>query len=174
MTHELKTWPEYFKAVKAGAKTFEVRHNDRNFNVNDELILWDYCPKKKEYSGDSLRMKITYVLTGGQFGIDEGTVILGIQRVDTAHSNIEQEIIDGYRPIFKCKMNADCFGLTEKEAMSQDLAEEYAICADKMANAGLIVYAKYNGVWQPNPYSTRFLVRFLLEQLGVNIQSNKK
>lgn len=27
MEHELKTWPEYFKAVKSGIKTFEVRRS---------------------------------------------------------------------------------------------------------------------------------------------------
>ena len=36
MVHELKCWPEYFEAVISGAKTFEVRKNDRDFAVRDE------------------------------------------------------------------------------------------------------------------------------------------
>ena len=43
MKHELKILPEYFKPVKDGIKNFEIRKNDRNFQVGDTLILkeWD-------------------------------------------------------------------------------------------------------------------------------------
>jgi ribosomal protein L37E len=43
--HSLKTWPEYFEAQRAGRKTFELRRNDRNFQVGDLLVLreWDEC-----------------------------------------------------------------------------------------------------------------------------------
>jgi len=27
MEHELKTWPEFFRAIESGHKTFEVRKN---------------------------------------------------------------------------------------------------------------------------------------------------
>jgi len=37
--HFLKTWAEYFEAVKSGNKTFEVRVNDRDFKVGDILVL---------------------------------------------------------------------------------------------------------------------------------------
>jgi hypothetical protein len=39
MTHELKCWPEFFKPIQSGEKTFELRRNDRNFHLNDILIL---------------------------------------------------------------------------------------------------------------------------------------
>ncbi len=51
----------------------------------------------------------------------------------------------------------------------EDLAEEYAVCASPKSNAGLLVYAKYNGEWQVNPWTVRFLVRDLLEQIGIVI-----
>ncbi|HBD0694848.1 TPA: DUF3850 domain-containing protein, partial [Enterococcus faecalis] len=37
--HTLKIETEFFKAVKERRKTFEIRKNDRNFQVGDILIL---------------------------------------------------------------------------------------------------------------------------------------
>ena len=37
--HYLKILPEYYEAVKSGDKTFEVRKNDRDYQVNDVLHL---------------------------------------------------------------------------------------------------------------------------------------
>src|SRR3954470_11426726 len=36
--HELKCWPEFYKALVSGEKTFELRKNDRGFRVGD--VLW--------------------------------------------------------------------------------------------------------------------------------------
>lgn len=76
--HELKTWPEYFKAVERGDKTFEVRKADRDFNVGDFLKLREWNPKKEAYTGKSVIRCITYILPGGQFGIEEGYCVLGM------------------------------------------------------------------------------------------------
>ena len=39
MAHELKTYPKYFQETIEGNKPFEIRKNDRNFQVGDVLIL---------------------------------------------------------------------------------------------------------------------------------------
>ena len=44
MQHELKTWPEFFEAVRERKKTFELRHNDRNYKVSDHLRLREFDP----------------------------------------------------------------------------------------------------------------------------------
>ena len=80
-----------------------------------------------------------------------------------------EETIEGYLQIYRVKLSKERFGLTEVGKSLQDMADEYAICADEKSNAGLIVYGKYNGVWRPNPWSTRFLIRDLLEQIGIKI-----
>ena len=70
--HYLKTWPEYFEAIKKGIKTFEVRLNDRNFLPGDELCLRKYLPEKRQYEPDCIWVNVLYVLEGPEFGIGEG------------------------------------------------------------------------------------------------------
>jgi len=38
-THIIKLLPGYFKAVKEGVKTCEIRINDRDYKVGDTCIL---------------------------------------------------------------------------------------------------------------------------------------
>lgn len=78
-------------------------------------------------------------------------------------------LVNGQPPIFHVVMDRRKFGLSEEGAKLQDMAEEYAVVADEKANAGLIVYGNYNGVWRVNPWSTRFLIRILLENSGVSL-----
>jgi ASC-1-like (ASCH) protein len=79
MIHELKTWPEYFQEVFAGRKTFEVRKNDRDFKKGDILILLEFDPNTNEYTGGRVRRKVTYILEGGNFGVEFGYVIMAIK-----------------------------------------------------------------------------------------------
>jgi ASC-1-like (ASCH) protein len=80
-THELKTWPEYFHAVRNGQKTFELRRDDRNFKVGDEILLRSYLPDFKGgiFDGNQLSKRITYILRDApQFGLMDGFCILGL------------------------------------------------------------------------------------------------
>lgn len=62
MVHELKTWPEYFQEVVKGNKTFEIRKNDRNYQVGDILHLKEYDPVGNQYTGSDAVARVTYVL----------------------------------------------------------------------------------------------------------------
>lgn len=82
VTHELKTWPAYFDAVQRGEKTFEVRRDDRGFQKGDVVRLRCWIPgavTSGRYRGDEITLQISYVLTGGQFGIEPGYVVLGLK-----------------------------------------------------------------------------------------------
>ena len=82
-THHLKTWPAYWHAVVRGDKTFEVRKNDRAFQAGDTLLLEYFDPEKKPGEWDDLAHQtvarlVTFVLPGGQFGIEQGYVVMGL------------------------------------------------------------------------------------------------
>lgn len=47
MKHVLKIWPEYYERVRNGSKTFEIRKNDRNFNLGDLVELRYFDPEFK-------------------------------------------------------------------------------------------------------------------------------
>jgi len=63
-----KIWPEYFEAVSSGKKKFEFRLNDFEIKEGDTLVLEEWDPKIKEYTGRKIEKKVTYV---GKFRIDE-------------------------------------------------------------------------------------------------------
>lgn len=77
--HRLKCWPEYFKAVSTGQKPFEIRLNDRDYHVGDLLVLEEWDPTIKNYTGEYVRATITYLLwPAPDLGICEGYVIMGL------------------------------------------------------------------------------------------------
>lgn len=45
MTHELKIWPEFYQRVADGSKTFELRRNDRHFQMVDTVHLKEFNPR---------------------------------------------------------------------------------------------------------------------------------
>lgn len=76
-THELKTWPEYYRKVVIRKKNFEVRRNDRDFVVGDVLMLREFDPDKQEYTGEHHYRIVSYILDDPQY-VKEGYVILSL------------------------------------------------------------------------------------------------
>ncbi|WP_157780940.1 ASCH/PUA domain-containing protein [Hymenobacter sedentarius] len=76
-THDLKIWPSCFAAVKAGNKPFDVRENDRNFQVGDMLLLHEVEPENEHDTGQTITRWVSYVLQGGAFGIQPNWCVLG-------------------------------------------------------------------------------------------------
>lgn len=77
MQHDLKILPQYFEAVKTGKKKFELRRNDRDYKVGDEIHLEEWEPIGK-YTGRDIVKEITYVLKNcEEFGLKNGYCIIG-------------------------------------------------------------------------------------------------
>lgn len=57
-----KIWPQFFDDVAEGRKKFEVRLNDFEINEGDALVLEEWNPQTKEYTGRTIEKKVDYVL----------------------------------------------------------------------------------------------------------------
>lgn len=84
--HELKCWPEYFEQMVSGAKRFDVRFDDRGFEVGDTLELREFVPEREArftewspYTGRILFCTVGYILRDFA-GLQPGYVVLGLDR----------------------------------------------------------------------------------------------
>lgn len=74
--HELKLWVVFFNDLYR--KPFELRFNDRNFQLGDHLHLREYDPSVGEYTGRECLREVTYLLPEGSPGLAPGFVGLGL------------------------------------------------------------------------------------------------
>ncbi len=97
MIHSVKCNYKYFESLKDGTKTFEVRKNDRRYEVGDFLAVNEFVSDEQHdpydpstglrrtsggyFTGDCLLYKITYILDDKEFCKD-GMVILGLARCE--------------------------------------------------------------------------------------------
>lgn len=54
----LKIAPEYFQPLIEGRKPFEIRYNDRNYQVGDKVLLREYKEEDDSYTGRVCLVKI--------------------------------------------------------------------------------------------------------------------
>jgi len=92
--HELKIWPEYFEQVRNGRMKFQLRRNNRDFKVGDELLLKEWIPgpsvdKQRGYTGRENLVRVDYIMEaediafGSPFGspVQAGFVIMSVSLV---------------------------------------------------------------------------------------------
>ena len=81
--HNLKIKHKYWKDVQDGVKTFEIRKNDRDYKVGD---IVHFIPISDDsniilpHNKNSYR--ITYVFTGGEYGLDNDFCVFGIVPIE--------------------------------------------------------------------------------------------
>jgi len=61
MKIEKKIWPKYFEKILSGDKTWELRLSDWDCQKNDILVLKEWDPEKKEYTGREIEKTVGYV-----------------------------------------------------------------------------------------------------------------
>jgi hypothetical protein len=80
-THQLKCWPKFFESLVNGSRGFELRKNDRDFRVGDFLVLSEWDPSTRSYTGKQVRRVILYVLRAEESlfpGLEPGHAILSL------------------------------------------------------------------------------------------------
>ena len=98
-THILKTVNPFYRHVERGIKNFEVRKNDRNFQVGDVIILKEFYPEYKNgvFSGDDMSFEITYIYKDETRLMDD-YVVLELNNADCEITNdgffVGDEVID--------------------------------------------------------------------------------
>ena len=87
--HELKIKHEYLIEVDRGRKTFELRKNDRDYQVGDLIRFIDIRQRNNDNClcdidiDDNTLYRITYVLKDvPEYGLDKDYCILGIKKLE--------------------------------------------------------------------------------------------
>ena len=114
--HKLKLIQPYFNEVKYHNekienffKRFEIRKNDRNYQVGDILLLLEYDHKKKIFVGDGYFTEINYILYSNLVIPDH--VVLGLNPICLA--NDEEDLLNNnidYKPFLN---------LTDEECLKE-------------------------------------------------------
>lgn len=89
MIHELKTDPKPFQFSWDGNKKWEIRNNDRNFQVGDQLNL-----RETVYSGDDMALgdplkytgrrimcTVNYIMRGPMYGLASGWLVMSVENM---------------------------------------------------------------------------------------------
>jgi hypothetical protein len=90
MIHCLKCWPEYYNRVVSGLKRFEVRKNDRGFSEGDFLVLQEWDPITRKYTGEMQSFEVDYILYNHE-GITPGFVVMSIKKFSEELGNKEND-----------------------------------------------------------------------------------
>ena len=73
MTHELKIEENYLRNLMSGTKMSEIRFNDRDYQLGDDLEFWD------SENSNSVHFRITHIHSG--IGMQDGYVVLSVNHI---------------------------------------------------------------------------------------------
>lgn len=80
MIHELKCETRYFVRSARGLKPFEIRRNDRDFQVNDTIVMREWDCAGDFYTGREMEGLVKYVFHGGgQYGLSVDYVVMTME-----------------------------------------------------------------------------------------------
>lgn len=81
-THVLKSLPQYFERMKTGKRTYDLRNNDRFFQIGDKIEYEEYRPGQGAFTGRTFDAEIVDIDGGKameEFGLTPGFVVLGLK-----------------------------------------------------------------------------------------------
>ena len=76
MTHTIKVLPMYYEPIVSNIKHFELRKDDRDYQVGDFVILREWI--NGVYTGREMGIRIKYVIRDRvEYGLMKGHCIFG-------------------------------------------------------------------------------------------------
>ncbi len=60
-THELKIHPRFYRLIEFGRKDTDTRKNDRDFQLDDVLVLREWDPTTSTYTGRDMAKRVAWV-----------------------------------------------------------------------------------------------------------------
>lgn len=149
MLHELKIVAPFFRDVKEGKKLWELRYNDRDYQVGDQLLLKEYVASEHRFTGDELLVDVVYIYEaaeGDPYGLPPDWCVMSIRfsegaekessyaiaQYDDYEGNLTIDIATGGNPV---QLIMTKLGLTEEnmpeslEFTTESLIEYSYSCA---------------------------------------------
>jgi hypothetical protein len=79
--HDIKEHAVYFHELWSGARTFEIRRDDRGYDVGHTVKICEWLPEAKIYTGRFVRGTITFLRRSGPIarGVDVPAGVLIFQ-----------------------------------------------------------------------------------------------
>ncbi len=99
--HYLKILPEYYTAIVSSEKKFELRKNDRSFQVGDFLLLLEIDITNEKATERWIKAEVIYLLEGekvSDYGLKKGYCCMSLNVI--AHGNSYSELGDDFSPQF--------------------------------------------------------------------------
>ena len=105
--------PEYFDLVNSGKKNFELRVAEFEIDEGDTILLEEWDPKTKQYTGRTIEREAGYILKFGlnTFGQEDlikekGLVVISLKEKTDCKTGVKPNVIDKEvfdREIYLCK-----------------------------------------------------------------------
>lgn len=132
-THSLKIKSEHYINVINGAKTAEIRYNNRNYQVDDILNL-NEIDSLGNFTGNNCSVIVTHVLDDNQY-LQTGFVMLSFRmsNSDDSHKNINEIKAQGIKEAVINQVLQHRL-MTEREFTWQSYRDEILSYADRLKN----------------------------------------
>lgn len=86
-THFIKSHLENYRDITSGKRLFDVRNDDRGYEVNDYVVFREFNPERNAYTGRWMECLITRIADSGEIskwlkrGIASNMVVIGFRGI---------------------------------------------------------------------------------------------
>lgn len=112
--HDIKCWPEFFKHLWSGKKTFEIRKDDREYQAGDTLLLREWT-ERSGYSGRWIKCDVPFVLGGLWPGLAPNHVCMSIKEIERSRPQPAAAVEAPCAEDVRSKTIEECAKIAERE-----------------------------------------------------------